>query len=71
MTTTAQNVLELAQAVFHLSNEVDELRRRLDALDRRREGLDPEVLADVVASRLAPQLDAARRAARAGRKVPR
>ena len=64
MTTTAQNILELARTVFHLSAELDELRRRLDALDRRREGIDPEQLAEIVASRLAPQLDAARRAQR-------
>ena len=68
MTTTAENVLELARSMFHLSDEVDELRRRLDALDRHREGIDPEELAEVVASRLAPELDAARRVARAARR---
>ena len=70
MTTTAENVLELAQSMYHLSHEIDELRRRLDALDRHREGIDPEQLAEVVAHRLAPQLDAARRAQRlASRRV--
>lgn len=72
MTTTAENVLELARSMYHLSNEVDELRRRLDALDQRREGLDPEQLAEIVASRLAPELGAARRAQRlAGRRASR
>ena len=64
MTTTAENVLELARSMYRLSCEVDELRVRLDALDRHREGVDAEQLAEVVASRLAPQLDAARRAQR-------
>ena len=44
---------------------------RCDALDRAPGGLDPEQLAEIVASRLAPQLDAARRAARTGRRTPR
>jgi hypothetical protein len=72
MTTTAENVLELARSMYHLSNEVDELKRRLDALDHRRERLDPEELAEIVASRLAPRLDAARRVQRlAGRRAPK
>ena len=58
MTTTADNVLELARSMYHLSCEVDALRRRLDALDHRREGLDAEELAEIVASRLAPELGA-------------
>jgi hypothetical protein len=57
--------------VVNLTDEVDELRRRVDTLDQRREGLDPEQLAEVVANRLAPQLDAARRAARTGWRMPR
>ena len=64
MTTTAENILELARTVFALSAEIDELRRQLEALGQRREGLDPEQLAELVASRLAPQLDAARRVQR-------
>ena len=71
MTSTAQNVLELARIVVNLADEVAELHRRLDAVDRRREGFDPEQLAGVVVARLTPQLDAAMRAARAGRRIPK
>ena len=69
MTSTAANVLELARIVVNLADEVHELRRRLDAVDQRREGLDPEQLAEIVANRLAPQLDAVRRVARTGRRM--
>ena len=65
-------VLEMARLIYHLSGEIDELRARVDALDRHRDGVvDPEQLAEIVASRLAPELDAVRRAARTGRKVSR
>ena len=46
-----------------LDEEVDRLRRRVDALEHR-EGVDPEVVAEVAAARLGPELGAARRAQR-------
>ena len=67
--TTAQNVLEIARALFQLSNEVDELRARIDRFAHHREGLDVEQLAELVVSRLEPQIDAVRRTQRlAGRR---
>ena len=72
MTTTADNVLELARAMVWLDEEVDRLRRRVDALEQLRDGVDPEQLAEVVAARLGSELGAVRRAQRlAGRRVPR
>ena len=54
MTTTAENVLEIARALYGLSAEVDELRKWVDAFHHHREGLDVEQLAGLVVSRLEP-----------------
>ena len=66
----ASTTLDLVRVLDCLIIQVDELRGRLDAIDRRREGgVDPEALAEVVASRLAPELGATRRALRTGRRA--
>ena len=66
----ASTMLDLVRVLDCLIIQVDELRGRLDAIDRRREGgVDPEVVAEIVASRLAPELDATRRAIRTGRRT--
>ena len=64
MTTTSENVLEIARALYALSNEVDELRARVDRFAHHREGLDAEQLAETITGRLEPRLDAIRRASR-------
>ena len=55
---------EVMQFFDAITTEIVDLRHQVRTLAARREGLDPEQLAVIVANRLAPQLDAARRARR-------
>ena len=66
----ASTMLDLVRVLDCLMTDVDALRARVDAIDRRREGgVNPEHLAEAVAAQLAPQLEATRRALRAGRRA--
>ena len=64
MTTTTENVLELARSMYFLSNEVDELRAGSTRSISTETGLIPSSWPRSSPARLGPELGAARRAMR-------
>ena len=52
-----------------ITTEITDLRHQVRALAARQERIDTAGVAEAVATRLAPELIAARRAARTGRRI--